>query len=149
MSGANVSITDHLGSSVAEINFDGTHYTEFSGTAFAKVRGGPLEADITGATPGVMSVAKGQLQYSIPINLPEGSAGINPSFSIDYSSGAGYGHLGMGFSISGLSSIDRCSTDYIRDGQVNGVTGAASDRACLNGTRLVLALGEYLSLIHI
>src|SRR5699024_9642258 len=89
------------------------------------------------------SVGNGQVQYAIPIRIAPGGAGIAPKVSLNYSSSASYGHAGMGFSISGMSAIQRCGRTFERDGQVIGVKGDASDFACLGGGRLVLTSGSY------
>src|SRR5690606_10428739 len=50
---------------------------------------------------------------------------------------------GMGFSLSLVSSIERCGKSFLRDGFVQGVRGTADDMACLDGNRLVLVRGDY------
>lgn len=104
-----------------------------------------LTGQLVGASPGSLDVVQGQLRYSIPIQLPDGPGGINPSFSLDYSSDSGYGHAGMGFHISGLSAIERCPMrrTLLRDGISAGVAGTTADLACLDGQRLILVSGVY------
>ncbi|KAF0802140.1 RHS repeat-associated core domain [Alcanivorax xiamenensis] len=104
-----------------------------------------LTGQLVGASPGALDVVQGQLRYSIPIQLPDGPGGINPSFSLDYSSDSGYGHAGMGFHISGLSAIERCPMrrTLLRDGISAGVAGTTADLACLDGQRLILVSGSY------
>jgi len=54
----------------------------------------------------------GQAHYSIPIDVPPGTANMAPALSIAYdssSSNTRNGLLGMGFSLEGLTAITRCA----------------------------------------
>jgi RHS repeat-associated protein len=89
----------------------------------------------------------GAATYSIPLFTVPGVAGVVPQLSLGYSSQGGYGPLGKGWSIGGLSSIARCRAtrevgDFIvggivTDGNPAPVNFSASDRYCLDGQRLV------------
>jgi RHS repeat-associated protein len=104
-----------------------------------------------GYLPGSGEVsAQGQYTYSIPIEVPAGRGGMQPSLALSYSSSAGSGILGVGWSLSGTSSISRCVQTLSTDGQVQGVhltdstaTGSSSDRFCLDGKKLVAINGVY------
>ncbi len=105
-----------------------------------------LFAGVTHAAdaPPVMSVpgqfdvsAGGAATYTIPIAVPPGTSGMVPSLSIDYSSQAGDGILGLGFSLSGLPSIGRCPRTIAQDSVHGGVNYDANDKFCLEGQRLV------------
>jgi hypothetical protein len=90
-------------------------------------------------TPGQFSVTpSGAAAYSIPIQLPPGVGGVQPSLAFAYSSQSGNGMMGIGWGLSGLSAITRCSQSIAQDGAsaVTGVSYAASDRYCLDGQRL-------------
>jgi hypothetical protein len=50
----------------------------------------------------------GAATYSIPLYAVPGTAGVAPQLSLSYSSQGGYGALGKGWSIGGMSSITRC-----------------------------------------
>lgn len=99
---------------------------------------------VAGASPGSLSVgATGQAGYDIPIAVPPGIAGMQPNLSLSYSSGAGNGIAGMGWSISGLSSIKRCPRTPAQDGQWGAIEYGPNDRFCLGGSRLVAVSGAY------
>ncbi|MEO7589662.1 MAG: hypothetical protein ABI134_00500, partial [Byssovorax sp.] len=50
---------------------------------------------------------------------------------------SGDGMLGMGFSVSGLSAITRCSRTMAQDNQIRSVRYDQHDALCLDGARLV------------
>lgn len=84
----------------------------------------------------------GAYTYRLPIDVPPGR-GIEPSLAITYSSRAGDGMLGVGFSLSGLSSILRCHKTIAIDGVVDGIDNDETDVFCLDGQRLVRVIGGY------
>jgi hypothetical protein len=100
---------------------------------------------IIGTTAGSFSVSEsGAATYAIPITVPPGIAGMQPNLSLTYNSQGGNGHLGVGWSLSGLSAITRCAPteatnrsraplDYGRAPE-GGVT---KDRYCLDGQQLI------------
>jgi RHS repeat-associated protein len=47
-----------------------------------------------------VSAFTGQVQYAVPIELPEGPGGLAPSLSLGYDGGLGNGPLGVGWSIT-------------------------------------------------
>lgn len=123
----------------------------------AQVTGGPLPpqllvaadpiSDSVTATSAEFRVDEsGSATYQIPIYVVPGTAGVEPDVALSYSSQAGYGPLGEGWSITGLSSITRCRAtreagDFIGaatpDGTPRPVNFTATDRFCLDGMRLV------------
>jgi len=76
----------------------------------------PFPADLpatetvsAGTMRGAFAVSStGEATYSLPLLVPPGRAGMQPSLSVRYDSSAGDGPLGKGFSIAGLSAITRC-----------------------------------------
>ncbi|SDS20995.1 Repeat domain-containing protein [Halopseudomonas litoralis] len=99
----------------------------------------PPGASLTGE---LSVTASGAASYQLPLLTPPGS--IKPSLALQYSSQAGNGPMGMGWSLGGLSQLSRCprvkTIDGIDDGvlQFNG-----NDRLCLDGQRLILVNGTY------
>lgn len=103
-----------------------------------------LQHNAVGSIPGEFSVSpSGASTYSIPVELPPGISGMAPQLSLDYSSQAGSGLLGMGWSMNGLSSITRCPTSKAQDGFIDTVDFDGNDRYCLDGQRLVSVSGAY------
>lgn len=96
-----------------------------------------------GSLPGSLSVTpNGAASYSIPLDVPPGTAGVQPKISLDYSSQAQNSRVGLGWSLGGFSSIHRCGKTIAQDG-VNGRIGFdLDDRLCLDGQRLVLVSGD-------
>ena len=108
--------------------------------------GGPVSGlnGIVGNTEGNLTVSpSGSATYEIPVKLPPGTGGMTPDLSIIYSSQAGDGYMGMGFSLSGLSEIVRTPGRSFLDGantptlQFNG-----NDRFVVDGQQL-MCLNSY------
>ncbi len=99
---------------------------------------------VAGVTPGAIAVDEsGSANYSIPISVPPGVAGMAPSLSLIYGSRGDNGILGVGWSLGGLSVIHRCGRTIEQDGAPGGVDYSADDRFCLDGQRLVATEGTY------
>ncbi|MES2353055.1 MAG: FG-GAP-like repeat-containing protein [Pseudomonadota bacterium] len=93
-------------------------------------------------TPGQFSVSEsGAATYSIPIQTPPGTAGIEPKLALTYNSQGGNGLLGVGWSFSGLSAIARCPRTMAQDGFRGSVNFDTNDRYCLDGQRLIVVSG--------
>ena len=95
-----------------------------------------------GTMAGQASTDGGAAQYHIPIVVPPGRAGMQPELALVYNSRGGNGVMGIGWTISGLSSIHRCPQTPEQDGMTVGVAYAATDRLCLDGQRLVRVAGS-------
>jgi RHS repeat-associated protein len=92
-------------------------------------------------TPGEMGVTPaGAATYTVPIQVPPGTAGMAPSLSLNYNSQASNGLMGVGWSLGGLSSITRCPQTVAQDGVPLGITRTNTDRFCLDGQRLMTAI---------
>lgn len=93
---------------------------------------------------GQAGVSGGQASYHIPIDLPPGRNGVQPSVSLSYNSQGGNGILGVGWSLNAGSSISRCAATFAQDGFTRAVTfNATTDRLCLDGQRLIAITGTY------
>src|SRR6266545_1005966 len=70
-----------------------------------------------GATPGSFSVdPNGGASYNIPITVPPGTAGMAPMLALSYDKQIQNDLLGVGWSVSGLSLIQRCGATIALDG---------------------------------
>ncbi|HUG98198.1 MAG TPA: FG-GAP-like repeat-containing protein, partial [Gammaproteobacteria bacterium] len=112
----------------------------------ATLAAGDAAAQVAGFTPGEFSVdPTGAATYRIPLKVPLGAAGMQPGLALLYHSRAGNGQLGVGWSVSGLSTINRCAA--LRDSEgvsdAGGVTLASTDRFCLDGQQLRHQGGSY------
>lgn len=93
---------------------------------------------VVGAIGGTVDVtALGGASYSIPIQVPEGINGMQPSLAVNYNSQSGNGLLGWGWNLSGTSAITRVGKTLYHDGQTKGVD-FDDDRFSLDGQRLLL-----------
>ncbi len=97
-----------------------------------------------GTIQGSQSVSlTGGATYSIPISLPSGTNGMEPSLSVNYNSQAGVGLLGYGWSLGIGSSITRVAKNIYNDGIVEPIKLYPTDAFALDGKRLVLLEGIY------
>jgi RHS repeat-associated protein len=104
--------------------------------------GDTSRTDAVGITTGSLSVDKsGTASYSIPLYSCPGTAGMEPKLSLNYSSSAGSGVLGFGWSLSGTSAITRGGQTLAIDGQIHGLDYSANDRYYLDGQRLIAING--------
>ena len=109
-------------------------------------QGGPSEGDhgYVGALGGSIDVgAIGGAMYSIPIELPAGINGMQPSLALTYNSQGGNGLAGWKWDLSGLSSITRTGKTLYHDGAIGGVSlDDGNDRFLLDGQRII-AVASY------
>jgi hypothetical protein len=103
------------------------------------------QTTVVGSTDGVFNVSDlGGANYSIPIKIPDGIAGLQPSLSLTYNSQGGNGLMGMGWNLgSGASAITRISNTIYNDKKVTGISLTAEDRFALDGNRLIIMGGTY------
>ncbi len=94
---------------------------------------------VPGTIPASFAITdSGDAALTMPIAVPPGRTGVEPSIAISYNSSAGNEVLGMGFAISGGSSITRCPKNMAMDGEIRGVQYDENDALCLDGKRLVV-----------
>lgn len=81
--------------------------------------------------------------YTVPIQTPKGVDGVEPQVNLVYNSQGKNGVVGLGWSITGISTITRVPSTLHHDGKVSAVDFSASDRFALDGQRLLLKSGTY------
>ncbi|WP_415882112.1 RHS repeat-associated core domain-containing protein [Neptuniibacter sp. QD34_54] len=101
----------------------------------------PASTDAVGYIDGKLDISDGAARYSIPIAVPPGVAGMEPMFSLNYSSQTGNGLLGMGWNLTGVSLVHRCGSTLAQDGKNRKVKLDNSDNYCLDGKRLIPVSG--------
>src|SRR5437660_1357881 len=109
---------------------------------------GPAASTTTtaGRTAGSFAVSPtGAATYTIPIWSAPGPQGVQPNIVLTYSSQGGSGPLGVGWAISGLSSIYRCNLTFAQDAAPASITLTYSDPFCMDGKRLRLTSSDNLS----
>jgi len=100
-----------------------------------------------GTLPGTSSVTPtGAATYQIPIEVPPGTNGTQPNLSVVYNSQGGFGVLGQGWDISGLSAISRGTQNFYYDAvdrkvEETSIQFTPQDRLNLDGQRLILLNG--------
>ncbi|MDR3326743.1 MAG: FG-GAP-like repeat-containing protein [Prevotellaceae bacterium] len=108
----------------------------------------PILEQFVTAMPATASVTQtGSANYSIPIEVPPGTNGLQPQIAISYNSQGGFGAMGIGWDISGLSAITRGSKSFYYDGDAiayNSVQFDNTDQLYLDGQRLILLSGTHL-----
>ncbi|MDR0546117.1 MAG: hypothetical protein LBG77_00785, partial [Dysgonamonadaceae bacterium] len=95
-----------------------------------------------GAITGIPEVtATGGASYRVPIEVPNGIAGLEPSVAISYNSQTGYGTVGYGWSLAASSVITRCGKTYYYDNAAEAPQLSNTDNLMLDGQRLILISG--------
>jgi RHS repeat-associated protein len=115
-----------------------------SGAALSAVTIVPpnLAGSVGGTIPGHASVStRGAAQYVFDVPVPPGTAGISPKLSFSYDSENRSDVSGVGWTLSGLSTISRCKRTFASDGYPQAIKLAAQDAFCLNGERLIKISG--------
>jgi RHS repeat-associated protein len=101
-----------------------------------------LAAPDAGTLPGGIAVGMtGAATYSIPIEIPPGSGGMQPEVALAYSSQGGNGPMGVGWTLTGMSTIHRCTKTIAQDGAPGRIRFDNGDRLCLNDERLMRSNG--------
>ena len=95
-----------------------------------------------GSPKGTFNVnSVGAATYDIEIELPNGGC-FSPQIGLSYSSQNGYGTVGYGFNITGISVISRTPKTLSQDGVIKGVSYSQCDAYSYNGKRMVLISGK-------
>ncbi len=105
-------------------------------------------AALVGALEGELKVQSGTAVYQLPVTVPKGKNGLNPSLSITYKQGSSNGVMGLGFHLSGLSVISRCAATKEIDGISGGIDFSSHDHFCLDGERMIDIGGGVYRLYH-
>ena len=117
---------------------EGNNYLPGYNVAIANIN---VELDFQTPIFGSLDVSpSGAANYSIPISVPPGTAGMQPNLAIVYNSQSGNGIIGLKWGISGLSAISRSGKNLFFDNVVDGITyssNATDDALTLDGNRLV------------
>lgn len=79
----------------------------------------------------------GSVNYSVPVEIYPGINGFQPQLSIVYNNQAGDGVIGVGWGLSGLSSISRIGQSIYYDKKSQGVVMTKNDPFTLDGQRLI------------
>ncbi|WP_373989876.1 Ig-like domain-containing protein [Duganella sp. BuS-21] len=99
-----------------------------------------------GTLPGTLGVGSGgEATYSIDLVTPPGTAGLQPALALNYNSSGTNGIVGLGWSLSGLSSIHRCGKTIAQDAVNGRINFDKGDRLCIDGERLVLVSNAVMS----
>ncbi|WP_235576790.1 RHS repeat-associated core domain-containing protein [Pseudoalteromonas sp. P1-9] len=101
-------------------------------------------SEVVGTLNSKAEVNGGGVSYTVPIKIPPGRKGISPEVALSYRSNrVSQSSVGLSWTISGISSINRCDANYIEDGFYNKYDLSDDDKLCLNGQKLVVVEGEY------
>ena len=84
----------------------------------------------------------GGVECNLPLMVPPGTAGMTPSLTLYYNSQSAEGLAGYGWSISGLSVIERVPKNIYYDGRISAISMDTTDRFTLDGKRLVVVNGQ-------
>lgn len=78
----------------------------------------------------------GTPSYSIAIKAPPGINGVAPRMALVYTGGLNRA-VGQGWTLSGVSSIERCGATRAVDSIPGAVSFGSDDKLCLDGQRLI------------
>ncbi|MCU0433288.1 MAG: FG-GAP-like repeat-containing protein [Bacteroidia bacterium] len=85
--------------------------------------------------------SNGMALYSIPIDVPPGTAQMMPSLTLAYQSLVQNGYTGTGWQLMGLGMISRTGNTMANDGFFSGITMTSADQYELDGQRLIRVSG--------
>ena len=76
-----------------------------------------LNANTVSNLQGNLSVNSGTLNYTVPLSLPTGVAGVKPQLALAYNSNSANAYFGSGWNLTSLSAISRCGSNISFDGK--------------------------------
>lgn len=79
----------------------------------------------------------GAVTYNVPVEIYPGINGFQPQLSFFYNNQAGDGMMGVGWGVSGLSSISRIGRSIYYDNKSQGIVMTKNDAFALDGQRLI------------
>ncbi|WP_159594742.1 SpvB/TcaC N-terminal domain-containing protein [Hydrogenophaga sp. BPS33] len=85
----------------------------------------------------------GSAVFSMPIALPQGAGDVSAELALEHRSQRGNGVLGLGWAVTGVSSVTRCAKVPAEEGARWGIANNASDVFCLDGKKLRAFSGTY------
>ena len=89
--------------------------------------------EIIGALKGKYNVSQGNFSYALALDMPKGANNFSPNLKIKYrASNQSNGILGLGFGLSGLSTIQRCKKDTKLERE-----NTSSEYYCIDGEKLL------------
>ncbi|NVK73120.1 MAG: hypothetical protein HWE24_06535 [Oceanospirillaceae bacterium] len=101
------------------------------------------QREVIGSIDETAGVSAGEASYTLELEVPAGRAGVTPSLTLNYDSGASNGVLGSGWTLSGgAHTITRCSTSLAVHGYSQAFKGVLADQLCLDGKLLLLNSGQ-------
>jgi hypothetical protein len=104
----------------------------------ASLAASEIETAAAGTIPVTFSTTSaGYASLVLPFRSVPGRGGVEPSISLIYSSSAGDGVVGRGFSITGASAIKPCPSN-LTDGEIRDVRYDQFDKMCLDRNPLVV-----------
>jgi len=119
-------------------------YRDTAGTVFSPDLSASDAPNTHDTIPGHFDVSDdGSATYTILIDVLPGRTGMQPEIGIAYNSDSGNGLLGVGFSLTGFSSITYCPKNVSDDGKLQAIQLDGHDPLCLDGKRLVAVNGTY------
>jgi RHS repeat-associated protein len=101
----------------------------------------PTQTPITGGRAagelmGELSVTNtGSVNYTIALPVPPGRRGMQPTIGLSYDSTRPNGVVGVGWTLQGFSSIERCPQTLGEDGVISGIGALCLDADRLHDTK--------------
>lgn len=85
----------------------------------------------------------GSFQYTVPLRVPPGIMNMVPELAITYNSQSGNGILGMGWTLTGISSITRGKPSIYHNQILDPIDFDNNDMLYLDGQKLWSSAGKY------